>query len=132
MIAVCVDPAKINEFWPHVSHFIKAACEYGDDTFETTEKDVLSGGALLWLAIQDSNKVLGAAVSKIWKSPKYKICSVLAVGGQDLHEWKDCLKAIETYAKNEECDLVRLSGREGWKRIFTDYEQPWIVLEKRI
>jgi len=131
MIAICVDPARINEIWPHVSQFIKSACEYGDDTFETTQADVLSGGALLWLACE-SDKVLAAAVSKIWKSPKYKICSVLAVGGVDLHDWKDCLKAIETYAKNEKCDLVRLSGREGWKRIFIDYRQPWIVLEKRI
>ena len=131
MIAFCVDPEMVPQAWPHVSHLIKAACQYGDDTFETTEQDVLSGGALLWLACQGT-KVLGAAVSKIWKSPKYKICSVLAVGGESLHEWKQCLADIEAYAKTENCDLVRLSGREGWRRIFTDYEQPWIVLEKRI
>ena len=132
MMALCVDPARINEVWPHVSQFIKSACEYGDDTFETTQAELLGGKALLWLAC-DGDKVLAAAASKIWKSPKYKICSVLGVGGIQLHDWKtEGLKAIETYAKLEGCDLVRLSGREGWKRIFIDYEQPWIVLEKRL
>lgn len=131
MQAICVDPERINEIWPHVSHFIKAACEYGDDIFETTQADVISGRALLWLACENE-KVLAASVSKIWKSPKHKICSVLAVGGIQLHDWKACLREIETYAKNEGCDLIRLSGREGWKRIFIDYEQPWIVLEKRL
>ena len=29
MMALCVDPARINEVWPHVSQFIKSACEYG-------------------------------------------------------------------------------------------------------
>ena len=131
MMSLCVDPAKVAEIWPHVSHYIKAACEYGDDTFETTQADVLAGNALLWLAYEGT-KVLAAAASKVWKSPKYKICSVLAVGGHDLSEWKDCLMAIEQYAKLEGCEFIRLSGREGWKRIFTDYEQPWIVLEKRL
>ena len=131
MKALCVDPAKINEFWPHVSHFIKVACEYGDDTFETTEADVLNGKVLLWLACED-DRIAGAAVSFIWKSPRCKICSVLAVGGEQLSEWKHCLADIEAYAKAEQCELVRLSGREGWKRIFTDYTEPWIVLEKRI
>lgn len=130
MIAVCVDPAKINEFWPHVCHFIEAACEYGDDTFETTEADVLNGKALLWLACED-DRIAGAAVSKIWKSPKDKICSI-AASGIELSEWKHCLAEIEAYAKSENCDAVRLAGRSGWKRVFRDYTEPFIVLEKRM
>ena len=130
MIAFCVDPAKVSEFWPHVCHFIEAASEYGDDTFETIEADVLNGKSLLWLACED-DRILGAAVSHIWKSPRCKICSI-AAGGTQLNEWKRCLSDIEAYAKSEQCELVRLSGRKGWKRVFTDYSEPWIVLEKRI
>ena len=50
MQAICVDPKRINEVWPHVSYLIRQGYEAvsADDTFENTEKDILNGDALLY------------------------------------------------------------------------------------
>ena len=134
MMAVCVDPKRINEVWPHVSHFIKDAYAsgIGDETFEIIEAEILKGEALLWLA-GDDQIIFAAAATRISIFPTKKVCSVLAVSGQEMDEWAtECLLGIEAYAKEEKCDVVRLCGRQGWKRMFKDYSEPWIILEKRL
>ncbi len=131
MIVVCVDPAFVHLVWPKVSHWIRVAYEsnQSDETFEDTERDVLAHYALLWVITKDTAPV-GAAVSKIWATRKEKICSVLAVGGAG-DDWPALLAPIEQYAQQQKCNAVRMDGRKGWARVFRDYHQPWITLEKR-
>ncbi len=129
---ICVDPEQVHRIWPKVSHWIEEAyrSNSSDEKFEETEKDVLADRALLWIAVLEGIPV-AAAVSKIWTYHSKKICSVLAVGGSG-RNWPALLRPIEIYAAKESCFSVRLEGRRGWARIFVDYEQPWIVLEKRL
>lgn len=128
---ICVDPKQVDLIWPEVSHWIRAAYDHHDtdETFEETEDAVLSGNALLWIAIQGP-KISAAAVTKIWTANK-KICSILACGGSG-KDWPQLLKPIENYAAAEDCSSVRISGRRGWARHFKDYHQPWIVIEKKL
>lgn len=129
---VCVVPEQVHRVWPKVSHWIEEAyrSNSSDETFEETEKDVLADRALLWVSMSESAPI-AAAVSKIWTLRTKKICSVLAVGGSGKN-WPELLRPIENYAERESCFSVRLEGRRGWARVFVDYEQPWIVLEKRL
>lgn len=125
--ALCVDPGLVHLIWPKASHWIKAAYESNDsdETFEDTERDVIAGHALLWVTSS------AAAVTKIWMTRRRKVCSVLACGGA-ADDWPKTLEPIEQYAKNQGCFSVRIEGRQGWARVFRDYRQPWITLEKRL
>lgn len=106
--------------------------ERGDlGRFDDVESDVLDGRALLWLAWIWPN-IRGAAVTRIERTEKSKVCVIIACGGEGMTEWLHVIKQIEDYARNEGCDCVRIFGRKGWLRALPDYSAPKIVLEKRL
>lgn len=130
--AVCVPPNQVDRLWPEVSHLIKRAMERGDlGTFESVEHDVLEGKALLWLAWIWPN-IAGTVVTKISRSEKSKVCTIIACGGEDVMEWLFLLEDIENYARAEGCDVVRIFGRKGWMRWLPEYRAPKVILERRL
>lgn len=135
MTPLCVAPGMVPDIWPHVREFIEAAFAHdrGDDDAEIVHADLLSGGSLLWVAWDDERKrIIAAATSKLIKVRRGLICCITSCGGIDIDRWSSCLAAIEAYAKDEGCTLMRIEGRKGFARVFPDYTQPWIVLEKRL
>jgi hypothetical protein len=49
---ICIDPARVHEFWPHVSPLIAAAMERGGITdVADVAQAVFAGRALVWIAI---------------------------------------------------------------------------------
>jgi hypothetical protein len=134
-VALCVDPDRIEDIWPHARAFIEAAFdgERGDDDAEAMFADLVARKSLLWIAWDDERKkILAAATTKLIKVSRGLVCWVTSCGGNDLKRWRDCLGVIEGYAKAEGCSHVRLSGREGWKVIFPDYRKTWVTLEKAL
>lgn len=129
---VCVDPKQIGPFWERAAPWIKSAMERGDlGTFIDVEQDVLTGGALLWL-IWEAPIVLGATVTQIITQDDRKICMIVACGGEDAQSWVHLISKIETYAKTEGCELMRIIGRRGWIKILPDYRESRTILEKVI
>lgn len=132
---VCVAPDRIAEIWPHVRPFIENAFHNGrgDDDAETVHRDLLSGFSLLWIAWDEAQATIAAAATtKLIDVARGKVCLVTACGGSGIQRWAHGLAAIEAYARAEGCRYVRFEGRKGFKRVFRDYRQPWIVLEKRL
>lgn len=128
---VCVDPAHIDEMWPHVRDKIRAAIERtGLSSFADIESDVLSGMQLVWIA-WDGKEVLAAATTQIVK-PLSKICVLTACSGYDRERWLPLFAEIEKYAENEGCSSMRIYGRKGWERVLTGYRAEHVILEKRL
>ena len=100
-----------------------------DTTLEATERDVLSGHQLLWVA-WDGFEAVGAVTSAIHQTPARKVCSVVVGFGEAKNLPQMFFPIIERYARAEGCGNLRLSGRRGWKRILKDFREPWIVLDK--
>jgi hypothetical protein len=126
----CVDPKVVANIWPHAKPILEPAFdETSDSTIEATEADLMSGMALLWLA-WDGKKLIAAATTAINKTPRHKVCIVTSAGGVNSKLWDQFMPMVEKYAKAEGCERVRIAGREGWKRVLSGYEQPWVVLDK--
>lgn len=137
MTAICVAPDRIGEIWPHVRAFVEAAfaeCR-GDDDAELVHDDLAAGRALLWIAWDDAGKrIVAASTTKLLDVKRGKVCLITSCGGRGVgsNRWVHLISDIESYAKAEGCKYVRFEGRRGWQAIFPEYEQPWIVLEKRL
>lgn len=125
MMAVCVDPARVHEAWPHFKHWIKNALDRGTTDFSVHEKDVLEGRCLLWLAY-DGERVHAAATTQLVGG----VCEIVGCGGEGLSQWLPLIENIEAFARDEKCSAVRLIGRSGWQRILKDYKQTAIILER--
>lgn len=127
---LCVPPDQITSFWPYVRPFLQNAAERCGEWSIAEIRRELDGGALLWI-VWGEEKVRAACVTRLVLIKGEKICQVLACGGVG-EDWRSRFAEIERYARNENCVKAQIQGREGWKRIFKDYETAWITLEKRL
>lgn len=135
MRATRVSPGNTGLVWPQVEGFIKSAFEagIGDDTEATVVAMVHRGDAQLWVAHNGAG-IKGAAITRIAVVPTgKKICFCVACGGIELAGWEHTIGEIERFAKQENCDVVRMSGRAGW-RIYKKrgYREPYVILEKAL
>ena len=106
--------------------------ERGDlGRFDIVEADVKSAGAILWVAYVN-RELASAAVTQIDQTERSKVCTVLACGGSGVNNWIQLLELIETYARNNGCDLVRFMGRKGWKQLLPEYRTDKVIMEKRL
>lgn len=132
---VCVDPERIEEIWPHVETLIARSVMtgLGDDTLEDIQSDLLCGDALLWIVWEKPpGRLLAAATTKLFTTSRGKICVITSCAGRDLDKWKQFIRQIEQYAIDEGCGLFRMYGRPGWKRVFEDYSEPYVTIEKAL
>lgn len=132
---VCVKPELAAEVWPLVAQMINSVflIGIGDDTIDDLYKDVLSGDALLWIAWDEKQeRILSCCTTKLVILRHQTCCYVTACAGRELKQWLDLLAGIEQYARNEGCDIFRIRGRHGWKRLLAShgYTEPWVTLEK--
>ena len=103
----------------------------GLGSFNVLMADVLSGGALLWIAAQD-DEIVTAAVTQIGIGVGGKVCEIVACGGTETLRHLHLLREIESYARNESCRATRIIGRKGWMRALPDYKATRVVLEKEL
>ena len=131
--AACVPPAWIDAFLPLALPIIRrAAARCGDWRAEQVVDALRGGHMLLWFAIEDG-EFLAAAVTQLVGAPATgRVCQIVLCGGRDLRRWTHLKNAIEDYARSESCSRVRISGRRGWARLFRDYREPYVMLEKRM
>ena len=137
MRTTIVAQSNIEFIWSSVEKFISDAFNKhdGDETEEDTRKLLEDGKAQLWIA-HDGRGIRAAAVTRLATVPSgRRVCFCMACGGTGLTEWLDLgMKEIEKFAKINKCDLVRLSGRRGWRGAFKSlgYKEPFVILEKAL
>lgn len=121
------------EVWPHVRYLIERAMTRGGGacSFDRTEREVLSGLQVLWLAHGD-NRIEAAAVTQLVSVDNRKICIIVACGGRKRDGWLHHIAGLEEYAKAEGCSVTRIIGRKGWERVLDGYALRSVVLDKAI
>lgn len=129
---VCIDPVRIDEFWPHVKHFIRAAIERTElNSFDEIERAVLNGKQLLWLA-WNGHSIDAAACTELARVGHKTICTLTACAGYQRDRWLPLFEQIEQYARNEGAATMRIIGRKGWQRVLDGYHVEHVILEKTL
>jgi hypothetical protein len=131
---ICIDPARIGEFWPYARELIRQALLRADlDAFAPLEAALLGGGShiLLWIA-WDGTRIAAAAVTELQLTMRRKVCVILACGGRDMPRWLPLIAGIEKYALAESCAAVRIIGRKGWARVLPQYREHRVILERKL
>jgi len=125
---ICIDPAQIDVFWPHVKHLIRSAIERtGLSRFEDIERSILAGNQLVWIAWNGGN-IEAAASTQLVNGA----CEIVACSGEHRERWLSLISKIEDYAKAEGCRCMRIIGREGWERALDGYRREYVILEKAL
>jgi hypothetical protein len=133
---VCVEPGRVHEIWPIVAPLLRrATARTGLSAFADIERDVLAGGALLWLALSGERSALAidaAASTCLQHTDAGKVCVVTACAGNNMSRWLPLMPGIENYARDEGCKRVRIFGRKGWLRVLEGYRPKHIILDKEL
>ena len=79
-------------------------------------------------------KYFGVVVTELIKRELGKVCHIYIMTGRQRNKWQFLVKDIEQFAKDEDCLMMELIARPGWKRILNnfDYKMTHVVLEKKI
>jgi hypothetical protein len=135
---VCVAPGYVEAMWPHVEQLIEKALQASQSDFTPAaiRQRIDRGKALLWVVWDDQSKrLLAAATTEIQTIEHGRRALIITTcAGHDMYRWKHYLAALERYAKQEHCLVVRSYGRRGWTRLLKTfgYREPWGVTDKEI
>ena len=79
-------------------------------------------------------KYFGVVVTEIIKRELGKVCHIYIMTGRQRNKWQFLVKDIEQFAIDEDCLMMELIARPGWKRILNnfDYNMTHVVLEKKL
>ena len=130
---ICVDPARMDEVWPHVEKYFRQAYDkgIGDGNVDALKADVDAGRQRVWIIWDyEGDRLMAGIATKLIQTPTKKLCIITACGGEHMTRWIGLKVGLEDYARREGCDAIRLEGRRGWQSVFADYYQPWICLQK--
>ena len=124
-----VTPDVVPKLWPIVEPFLKAA--EAENSLQAVNEwlgDCINGNAQLWVVVSDVDTVEGAGVTSLVESPHGKLCVINAFGAKRGND--TLLETVETWAKSEGCQRVRIYGRIGWMQRLKNYKPIGVILDR--
>ncbi len=127
---VCYSSEQIPQVWEDVREHIKKALDRGSSyTLDEIYEGLNTSKMQLWT--WRDTEVHGALVTTIQTSKGVKFCLLLAIGGSNMQEWLPHFHLVETWAKSQGCEEMRIYGRLGWSKVL-DYKIDYCKMSKRI
>jgi hypothetical protein len=140
MITLVNIPNKsVNDTWGLVKTDIANALNRsnGYALADHIKKWILEDKMQLWIlwdaeANKDS-KYYGVVVTEIIQRPLQRCLNIKIMIGKHREKWQHLIKHIEDFAWINNCDLLELVARPGWKKILKPfgYTESHVLLEKK-
>ena len=140
MIELIYVPTKsVNEVWGLVKTDIANALNRsnGYALADHIKKWINEEKMQLWIlwdkeAAKES-KYYGLVVTEIIQRPLQRCLNMRIMTGRHREKWQHLIKHIEYFAWQNQCDLLELVARPGWKKILKPfgYTESHVLLEKK-
>jgi len=131
-----VPPADLPRALPLVWPFLVRG-EDRDDGRSTAEEiwqSIHHGHSQLWLVLSQAGaKTHGICVTSIISYPGLKACDISLCAGDDVKSWIHLLEDdIESWAREQGCEVMEGRFRKGWLRYLPDYQTRRYLVEKEL
>ena len=112
----------IHQTWPLVEAFIASALEYGqgDYTVEQAKAMFADGKWSLFVAVDATNAINGAAAVRFTNMPNDRVAFVVAIGGKLISN-QDTWQQFVHLLKSRGATAVEGAARESIARLWTRY-----------
>lgn len=118
------------EFWPAMERLVADALEYDEGCYEPCDiLDALKRQEMQAFMSEDGDCLM---VTEIIRYPRKLVLSIVLVAGEMPPDWMDIRTALENWAAENGCDMVRFKGRPGWVRKMPDYRPGLIDMVKEL
>lgn len=127
--------SPLQTMWPLVAPFLERAIEHSDDTetLEETARSLAAKQKQLWVLIGEDKKITAAAVTLLRRYPTgLAEMTISLLGGEPGHliGILELRGELESWAKTEGCNRVRIMARKGWAPKLPDYKLAKYVMSK--
>ena len=136
MQLVQIPKQNIEEVWPIVVKDIADALarSNGYARAEHIKIWILDNKMQLWILwYSQDKKNYGVVVTEIIQRPLQRCLNIKIMTGSHREKWQHLVKQIEDFAWQNNCDLLELIARPGWKRVLKPfgYKESHVLLEKK-
>lgn len=135
---LAIQPVPVQSFhrvWPEVENFLEEALKWGEDDYTKDQAKALlaQGSWLLLVAVDEENKIHGAASVNFINMPNDRVAFVTAIGGK-------LISNTDTYAqlcgvlKGFGATKIQGAARESIARLWSRYgfKERYIIVEAKI
>jgi hypothetical protein len=130
-----VPTTNFHQTWPLVREFLAEALKWGNDDYtEEQAKALLANGSwLLLVAVDEENKIHGAAATNFINMPNDRIAFIVAIGGKLISN-KDTYAQMCAIFKGFGATKIQGAARESVARLWHRYgfEERYIIVEAKI
>ncbi len=135
---VKIPTEKVEQLWTLVEQDIANALarSNGYARAEHIKNWILDNKMQLWIVWdqkqKDNSKYYGVCVTEIIQRPLQRCLNIKIMTGRHREKWQHLVKHIEDFAWQNNCDLLELVARPGWKRVLKPfgYKESHVLLEK--
>ena len=129
MKLVRIPAEQIDQVWSLIEKDIKDALAFSGNL--TSSNFVLENTKLnkfqVWVLWDKDKKTtrekyFGVVVTELIKRELGKVCHIYIMTGRQRNKWQFLVKDIEQFAINEDCLMMELIARPGWKRILNNFD----------
>lgn len=125
-------PKKYLEYtWNKVNHIIAHDRVLNNWTDKEDLYSLLKNDkADLWVSSTFKSALIASLYVRKDNSKTYVVNYMASL--EDDEDWTQAIEAIEEHAKVIGCSSIQIKGRRGWKKIFKDYKEVQITLERKL
>lgn len=135
LIIRIVPQAYVAQTWPLVEGYFASANEFGGDdyTLDQIRMFLTMGQWTLLVAIDEEQKVHGAAAVSFIPYPNDRVAYITLIGGKLISN-KDTFEQLKTVLKSLGATKIQGAAREAIARLWSRYgfERRYIVVETKI
>tara|TARA_B100000214_G_scaffold166947_1_gene119898 strand:+ start:456 stop:878 length:423 start_codon:yes stop_codon:yes gene_type:complete len=133
---VLIPTDKVKQVWSIVVKDIADALARSNAyaRAEHIKKDILDNKMQLWILWDSETKeYYGVCVTEIIQRPLQRCLNIKIMKGRHRDKWQHLIKHVEEFAWHNNCDLLELVARPGWKKVLKQYgyKESHVLLEKK-
>jgi hypothetical protein len=130
-----VPTSTVHQVWPQVEALLSEALKWGEDDYTKDQAKALlaNGSWVLLVAVDDQNKIHGAASVNLFNMPNDRIAFITAIGGKLISN-KDTYAQLCTVLKGFGATKIQGAARESIARLWSRYgfKERYIIVEAKI
>ena len=133
---VLIPTNKVEQVWSFAVKDVADALarSNGYARAEHIKKEILDNKMQLWILWDSETKeYYGVCVTEIIQRPLQRCLNIKIMKGRHRDKWQHLIKHVEEFAWHNNCDLLELVARPGWKKILKQYgyKESHVLLEKK-
>ena len=134
---VQIPKENIDVVWPQCKGMIADAMTRNNYANASHFKKWISENKMqlwfLWDKEKDvQERLYGIVVTEVIQRPLQRCLNIKIMTGKHREKWQHLIKHIENFAWQNNCDLLELVARPGWKRVLKPFgfKESHVLLEK--